>query len=168
MTSTLQFAWLDSHLLHLWMAESGHPPSWKWKSLSCVRLFVTPWTPRNYPGQNTRVGSRSLLQGIFPTQQLNPSLLHCRWILCQLSYQGSPSWRSTSLPFLLLLYLILLYSRRVTNPGEVIQACLAIKQFQDVFNCRTDCDTHNGPHSSIIFFIRSAHLPSPTFIHHHL
>ena len=122
-TSTLQCAWLDSHPLHLWMAESGHPPSWKWKSLSCVRFFVTPWTLWNYPGQNTRVGSRSLLQGIFPTQQLNPGLLHYRWILCQLSYQGSPSWRSISLPFLLLLYLILLFSGRVTNPGEVIQAC---------------------------------------------
>ena len=32
-------------------------------------LFVTPWTsPWNSPGQNTGVGSLSLLQGIFPTQ----------------------------------------------------------------------------------------------------
>ena len=31
-----------------------------------------------------------LLQGIFPTQGLNPGLLHCRWILYQLSYRGSP------------------------------------------------------------------------------
>ena len=36
------------------------------------------------------VGSLSLLQGIFPTQGLNPGLPHCRWILSQLSYQGSP------------------------------------------------------------------------------
>ena len=36
------------------------------------------------------VGSLSLLQGIFPTQELNQDLLHCRWILYQLSYQGSP------------------------------------------------------------------------------
>ena len=34
--------------------------------------------------------SHSLLQGIFPTQGSNPGLLHCRWILYQLSYQGSP------------------------------------------------------------------------------
>ena len=168
MTSTLQCAWLDSHPLHLWMAESGPPPSWEWKLLSCVQLFVTPWTSWNYSGQKTRVGSHSLLQGTFPTQELNPGLLHYRWILCQLSYQGSPSWRSTSLPFLLLLYLILLFSGRMTNPSEVIQACLTIKQFQYIFNCRTDCDTHNEPHPSIIFFIRSPHLPSPTFIHHHL
>ena len=31
-----------------------------------------------------------LLQGIFPTQESNPGLLHCRWILYQLSYMGSP------------------------------------------------------------------------------
>ena len=35
------------------------------------------------------VGSLSLLQGIFPTQESNQGLLHCRWILYQLSYQGS-------------------------------------------------------------------------------
>ena len=44
-----------------------------------------PW---NSPGQ--KVGSLSLLQGIFPIQGLNPSFLHCRQILYQLSYRGSP------------------------------------------------------------------------------
>ena len=44
----------------------------------------------NFPGQNTGVGSFSLLQGIFPTQGSNPSLPHCRWIPYQLSHQGSP------------------------------------------------------------------------------
>ena len=34
------------------------------------------------------VGSLSLLQGIFLTQQLNQGLLHCRWIPYHLSYQG--------------------------------------------------------------------------------
>ena len=47
----------------------------------------SPW---NSPGQNTGMGSLSLLQGIFPTQGLNPGLLHCRWILYQLSHKGSP------------------------------------------------------------------------------
>ena len=44
------------------------------------------------PGKlkNTGVGSLSLLQETFPTQELNQSLLHCRRILYQLSYQGSP------------------------------------------------------------------------------
>ena len=33
----------------------------------------------------------SLLQGVFATQGSNPGLLHCRWILHQLSHQGSPN-----------------------------------------------------------------------------
>ena len=45
--------------------------------------------PRDSPGMNTGVGSRSLFQGIFPTQGLNRGLLHCRQILYQLSHQGS-------------------------------------------------------------------------------
>ena len=49
----------------------------------------SPW---NSPGQNTGVGSLSLLQGIFPTQGSNPGLPHCRWILYQLSRKGSPSF----------------------------------------------------------------------------
>ena len=40
--------------------------------------------------QNTGVGSRFLIQGIFPTQGSNWGLLHCRWILYQPNYQGSP------------------------------------------------------------------------------
>ena len=36
------------------------------------------------------MGSHSLLQGIFQTEGLNPGLLHCRWILYQLSHQESP------------------------------------------------------------------------------
>ena len=66
---------------------------WKRKLLSCVQLFAAPYgrsSPWNSPGQNTGVGSLSLLQGIFPTQGLNPGLLHCRWILYPLSHQGSP------------------------------------------------------------------------------
>ena len=63
----------------------------KWKSLSCVRLFVTPYSPWSSPGQSTEVGSLPLLQGIFPTQGLNPGLPHCRWIIYQLSHKGSPA-----------------------------------------------------------------------------
>ena len=66
------------------------------KRLSHVKPFVIPCSlpasllcPWNSPGQNTRVGSYSLLQGIFPTQELNPSLPHCRQILYCLSHQGS-------------------------------------------------------------------------------
>ena len=103
--------------------------------LSCVQLFVTPWTlacqlslskevfrqeywsvwPSPLPGdlpksrtaprsltvqtdsltseppekpKNTGIGSLSLLQQIFLSQELNWYLLHCRWILNQSSYQG--------------------------------------------------------------------------------
>ena len=44
---------------------------------------------RGILGQNTRVGSLLLLQGIFPTQGSNPGLPHCRQILYQLSHKGS-------------------------------------------------------------------------------
>ena len=45
----------------------------------------SPW---NSPGQNTGVGSLSLLQGIFPTWGLNTVLMPCRRILYQLSHNG--------------------------------------------------------------------------------
>ena len=48
------------------------------------------YSPWNSPGQNTGVGSLFLLQGIFPTQGLNPGLPHCNQIIYQLSHQGSP------------------------------------------------------------------------------
>ena len=60
---------------------------------SCLTLcdpmdwLCSPW---NSLGQNTGVGSLSLLQGIFPTQGSNPGLPHCRWIHYQLSHKGSP------------------------------------------------------------------------------
>ena len=44
----------------------------------------------NSPGQNTGVGSLSLLKGIFPIQGSNPGLPHCRRILYHLSHKGSP------------------------------------------------------------------------------
>ena len=65
---------------------------WKWKC-SVVADSLWPhglYSPWNSPGQNTGVGSLSLLQGIFPTQELKPGLPHCRWILYQLSHKGSP------------------------------------------------------------------------------
>ena len=48
------------------------------------------YSPWNSLGQNTRVGSLSLPQGIFPTQRSNPGLPRCRQILYQLSHKGSP------------------------------------------------------------------------------
>ena len=45
------------------------------------------YSPWNSPGENTGVGSLSLLQGIFPTQGSHPCLLHCGWILYQLNHK---------------------------------------------------------------------------------
>ena len=45
--------------------------------------FLSPWY---FTGKDTGMGCHFLLQGIFPTQGLNPGLLHCRQILYQLSY----------------------------------------------------------------------------------
>ena len=49
--------------------------------------LLGPW---DSPGKDTGVGCHALLQGSFPTQGSNPGLLHCRWILYQLSHKGSP------------------------------------------------------------------------------
>ena len=48
--------------------------------------LLCPW---GSPGKNTGVGCHALLQGIFPTQGLNPGLPHCRRILHQLGHQES-------------------------------------------------------------------------------
>ena len=66
----------------------------KWnESRSVVSDSLQPrgrYNPLNSPGQNTRVGSLSLLQGIFLIQGSYPGLPHYRKILYQLSHQGSP------------------------------------------------------------------------------
>ena len=70
-----------------------------WKSLSHVQLFVTPariLCPWNSPGQNTGVGSCSLLQGIFPTQGLNPGLLH--WGQIWRIREVQEHWSGQSIP----------------------------------------------------------------------
>ena len=85
----------------------GYPPQYSGleNSMDCKVLFSSVaqscltlcdplrphglYCPWNSPGQNTGVGSLSLLQQIFPTQESNPGLPHCRRILYQLSYQES-------------------------------------------------------------------------------
>ena len=54
------------------------------------------YSPWNSPGQNTGVGSHSLLQGIFPAQGSNPGLPHCRQILYQMSQE---CWSGYPIPF---------------------------------------------------------------------
>ena len=59
-------------------------------SLGLLGLY-SPW---NSPGQNTEIGSCSLLQGIFPTQGSKPGLPHCRRILYQLSQREAQEYWS--------------------------------------------------------------------------
>ena len=92
-------AWAARYLILLirkrrtrkWETEMGQ--GWGSESHSVVSDSLWPhglYSPWNFPGQNTGVGSLSLLQGIFPTQGSNPGLPHCRQILHQLSHQESP------------------------------------------------------------------------------
>ena len=91
---------LDKAQLHwasLVARQIKNPPAmrevkwrWRWKLLSCVESLrphkLSPW---NSLGQNTGVGSLSLLQGIFSIQGSNPGLPHCRQIHYQLNHKGS-------------------------------------------------------------------------------
>ena len=64
--------------IHIYVCTCVCVPS----HVSCVQLFATPWTVAHQaplymgdsPIKNTRVGCHALLQGIFPTQGLNPCL----------------------------------------------------------------------------------------------
>ena len=76
-----------------WDSLSKSPRPVKWSETCsvmsdslCPTELYSPW---NSPGQNTGVGSPSLLWWIFQTQGLNPGFMHCKWILYQLSHQGS-------------------------------------------------------------------------------
>ena len=93
---------------------------WKSEGRSVVSNYLQLhglYSPWNSPGQNTGVGSLSLLQGIFPTQGSNPGLLHCRWILYCLSHQGSP-W--------ILEWVAYLFSRGSSQPRDRTQvSCTA-------------------------------------------
>ena len=66
---------------------SSQPRDWSQVS-HIAGGFFTSWATRK--PRNTGVGSLSLLQGMFPTQESTRGFLHCRQILYQLSYQGSP------------------------------------------------------------------------------
>ena len=91
------------------------------------------YSPWNSPGQNTRVGSLSLLQGIFPTQESNPCLPHCRWIIYQLSHKGSPGipeW--VAYPF----------SSRSSRPrNQTGVSCIAGRFFYQLSYQRSQCYT---------------------------
>ena len=66
------------------------------QKLNCVWPFMTPWTVahqaplQNFPSRNTGVGCHVLLQGNYPTQGLNPRLLHWQADSLPLCHLGSP------------------------------------------------------------------------------
>ena len=66
---------------------SSQTQDWTLVSINAGRYF-TIWTTKE--AQEYWVGSLFLLQWVFPAQELNWSLPHCRQIFYQLSYQGSP------------------------------------------------------------------------------
>ena len=86
----------------VWSASAWSRVSMLKTKTSCSLLSDSLWpqgvySPWDSPGQNTGVGSLFLLQQIFPIQGLNPGLPHCRWILYQLSYQGSKGLQGAGL-----------------------------------------------------------------------
>ena len=65
-------------------------PTQGWKPRSpTLQGDSLPAEPQGKP-KKTGVGNLSLFQQIFLTQELYQGLLHCRWILYQLIYEGSP------------------------------------------------------------------------------
>ena len=85
------------------------------KSLSHVRLFVTLWTVACQAplcrGKNTGVGCHFFLQGIFPTQELNPRLPHCGQTRYPLSHQRR-------------LDMLEIFEIRIINDGRINKVCL--------------------------------------------
>ena len=78
----------------------GFFTKWAIREAQVIQSCLTLWphglySSWNSPGQNTGVGSLSLLQGVFPNQGSNQGLLYSRWILYQVSYQRSSSDVST-------------------------------------------------------------------------
>ena len=62
-----------------------------------LQVDSSPAKPQG-KSKNAGMGSLSHLQWIFPTQELNRGLLHCRWILYQLSYEKKVGQRKKQAP----------------------------------------------------------------------
>ena len=77
--------YLPFPLFSYWFQPAcGHAQSLQLSLTLCELMDCSPpgsSCPWDSPGKNTEVGCHALLQGIFPTQEWNPCLLHCRQIL---------------------------------------------------------------------------------------
>ena len=99
---------------------------------SCPTLFSAPWTVAQqvplsmgfFPGKNTGVGCHFLLQGVFLTQELNPSLLHWQVDSLPLTSPGSPLPYFYHVKYYSLCKLLSLYLK-------ILDVCLKI--FKEIF-----------------------------------
>ena len=111
---------------------------------SHVWLFMTSGTVAHqapmsirFSRQNTGLSCHSLLQGIFPTQESNPGLPHCRQILYHLSHQGSPSiylcWYKSNCGFSILNFAVWYWNTFLDKCGYVIHHLNDLSCF--MFSC---------------------------------
>ena len=138
-----------------------------------------PAEPQGKP-KNTGVVSLSLLQGIFPTQESNHGLLHCRRIIYQLSHKGIPrilewvaypfssrSSRSRNWTKVSCIAGRFFTNWAIKEAPKDLPAAAAAKSLQ---SCPTLCDTIDGspPGSPVLGFSRQQHwsgLPFPSPMH---
>ena len=90
------YTWLHKGRNDLWCPILSQRKESEVKVTQSSLPLWDPMQSMDSPGQNTAVGSLSLLHGIFPTRGSNPGLPHCRWLLYQLSHKGS---RGKIIPF---------------------------------------------------------------------
>ena len=93
MSNSLQPHGLQARILK-WVAfpfSRGYPNPGIEPRSPALQVVSSLAEPQGKP-KNTEVGRLFHLQQIFPTQESNQGLLHCRWILNQMSYQGSPDF----------------------------------------------------------------------------
>ena len=88
------FAWCTLHEKWMWSRSVMPDSLWPWTVAHQAPLSM------GFSRQENWSGLSFPSQGIFPTQRLNPGLLHCRKILYHLSYNTScemPDWMNHKL-----------------------------------------------------------------------
>ena len=111
------------------------------KLFSHVWLFAIPWAVAHQAppsmGFSRRAGCHFLLQGIFPTQGLNPGLLHCKQILYQLSHKGSPVYVVASISIFIIKYYCTIWIYHILFIHSAINEHMDCFQFGAIVNNST-------------------------------
>ena len=127
-----------------------HSRQENWSKLPCpppgnlLNLGIEPRSPTlqadslpaMLPGKpkNTGVESLSFLQEIFPTQESNWGLLHCKWILYQLSCQGSPHTTVSEINYISQIFIQGLQAstafKVLTTKENIIKMCYLLRESQ--------------------------------------